>query len=47
MTTEAIKDHFDLSKKFPESQKLFMTDDIRRSSRSVCANLALIMEKTA
>ncbi len=31
---------FDLSKKFPKEEKYSLTDQIRRSSRSVCANLA-------
>ena len=31
---------FELSKKFPNEEKYSLTDQIRRSSRSVCANLA-------
>ncbi|KAB8315592.1 four helix bundle protein [Tolypothrix campylonemoides VB511288] len=31
---------FELSKKFPIEERYSMTDQIRRSSRSVCANLA-------
>jgi four helix bundle protein len=31
---------FELSKKFPVEEKYSLTDQIRRSSRSVCANLA-------
>ncbi len=31
---------FELSKKFPSEEKYSLTDQIRRSSRSVCANLA-------
>jgi four helix bundle protein len=31
---------FELSKKFPGSEKYSLIDQIRRSSRSVCANLA-------
>ena len=31
---------FDLSKKFPKEETYSLTDQIRRSSRSVCANLA-------
>jgi four helix bundle protein len=31
---------FHLSKKFPPEEKYSLTDQIRRSSRSVCANLA-------
>lgn len=31
---------FDLSKQFPSEERYSLTDQIRRSSRSVCANLA-------
>ncbi len=31
---------FELSKNFPKEEKYSLTDQIRRSSRSVCANLA-------
>jgi four helix bundle protein len=31
---------FDLSKQFPVEERYSLTDQIRRSSRSVCANLA-------
>ena len=31
---------FELSKKFPVEEKYSLTDQIRRSSRSICANLA-------
>src|SRR5438046_1169889 len=31
---------YELSKKFPSEEKYSLTDQIRRSSRSVCANLA-------
>ena len=31
---------FDLSKAFPKEERYSLTDQIRRSSRSVCANLA-------
>lgn len=31
---------FELSKKFPIEERFSLTDQIRRSSRSVCANLA-------
>jgi four helix bundle protein len=30
---------FDLSKKFPAEERYSLTDQIRRSSRSVCANI--------
>lgn len=31
---------FEISKKFPKEETYSLTDQIRRSSRSVCANLA-------
>ena len=31
---------FELSKKFPVEERYSLTDQIRRSSRSVCANMA-------
>jgi four helix bundle protein len=31
---------FEVSKKFPKEERYSLTDQIRRSSRSVCANLA-------
>jgi len=31
---------FELTKSFPKDEKYSLTDQIRRSSRSVCANLA-------
>jgi len=31
---------FEISKTFPSEEKYSLTDQIRRSSRSVCANLA-------
>jgi four helix bundle protein len=31
---------FELSKKFPPEERYSLTDQIRRSSRSICANLA-------
>lgn len=37
---DAAMSIFDLSKKFPVEEKYALTDQIRRSSRSVCANLA-------
>lgn len=36
----AAMEIFELSKKFPKEEKYSLTDQIRRSSRSVCANLA-------
>ena len=37
---EAAMTIFELSKKFPKEETYSLTDQIRRSSRSVCANLA-------
>ena len=37
---EAAMKIFKLSKKFPVEERYSLTDQIRRSSRSVCANLA-------
>ena len=37
---EAAMRIFELSKHFPKEEKYSLTDQIRRSSRSVCANLA-------
>jgi four helix bundle protein len=37
---EAAMQIFELSKRFPPEEKYSLTDQIRRSSRSVCANLA-------
>jgi len=31
---------FEISKRFPKEEKYSLTDQIRRSSRSVCSNLA-------
>ena len=36
----AILDIFQRSKRFPNEEKYALTDQIRRSSRSVCANIA-------
>jgi four helix bundle protein len=37
---DAAMEVFQLSKKFPKEETYSLTDQIRRSSRSVCANLA-------
>jgi four helix bundle protein len=37
---ETAMDIFDISKKFPQEEKYSLTDQIRRSSRSVCVNLS-------
>jgi len=36
---------FELTKKFPKDEKYSLTDQIRRSSRSVCSNLAEAFRK--
>ncbi|MGB3204828.1 MAG: four helix bundle protein [Crinalium sp.] len=40
MAFDAAMKIFELSKKFPLEEKYSLTDQVRRSSRSVCANLA-------
>jgi four helix bundle protein len=40
MAFDAAMKIFKLSKKFPLEEKYSLTDQIRRSSRSVCANMA-------
>ncbi|MFN6569426.1 four helix bundle protein [Dendronalium sp. ChiSLP03b] len=40
MAFDAAMKIFELSKKFPLEERYSLTDQIRRSSRSVCANLA-------
>src|SRR5256885_12383205 len=37
---ESAMEVFELSKRFPSEEKFSLTDQIRRSSRSVCTNLA-------
>jgi four helix bundle protein len=37
---EQAMDIFEISKSFPKEEKYSLTDQVRRSSRSVCANLA-------
>ncbi len=37
---EQAMDVFEISKSFPKEEKYSLTDQVRRSSRSVCANLA-------
>ena len=37
---DAAMDIFELSKMFPDEERYALSDQIRRSSRSVCANLA-------
>ncbi|WP_413038713.1 four helix bundle protein [Roseofilum sp. SID3] len=40
MAFDAAMNIFELSKQFPKEERYSLTDQIRRSSRSVCANLA-------
>lgn len=40
MAFDAAMQIFELSKKFPIEERYSLTDQIRRSSRSICANLA-------
>ncbi len=40
MAFETAMKIFEMSRKFPQEEKYSLTDQIRRSSRSVCANLA-------
>jgi four helix bundle protein len=42
---ECAVEIFELSKEFPKDEKYSLTDQIRRSSRSVCANLAEAFRK--
>ena len=42
---EAAMEIFEITKKFPAEEKYSLTDQIRRSSRSVCANLAEAFRK--
>ena len=37
---QLANDIYDVSSRFPKEEKYSLTDQIRRSSRSVCANLA-------
>ncbi len=45
MAFEASIKIFELSKGFPREEKYSLTDQLRRSSRSVCANLAEAFRK--
>jgi len=40
MAFEVAMKIYELSKKFPPEEKYSLTDQIRRSSRSVCSNLS-------
>jgi len=40
LAMEAVMEIFELSKNFPPEEKYSLTDQMRRSSRSVCANIA-------
>ncbi|MEE9260075.1 MAG: four helix bundle protein, partial [Candidatus Scalindua sediminis] len=37
---ESAMEIFEISKSFPREEQYSLTDQVRRSSRSVCANLA-------
>lgn len=45
MAFQAALEIFELTKSFPKEEKYSLTDQIRRSSRSVCANLAEAFRK--
>lgn len=45
MAFNAAQEIFEISKSFPKEEKYSLTDQIRRSSRSVCANLAEAFRK--
>jgi len=45
MAFEAAMEIFELTKDFPKEERYSLTDQIRRSSRSVCANLAEAFRK--
>ena len=45
MGFEASMEIFELTKKYPNEEMYSLTDQIRRSSRSVCANLAEAFRK--
>jgi four helix bundle protein len=40
LSYELAMDIFEISKNFPKEEKYSLTDQIRRSSRSVCSNIA-------
>ena len=40
MAFDAAMEIFEISKEFPPEEKYSLTDQIRRSSRSVCANIS-------
>jgi len=45
MAFECSKEIFELSEEFPRKEMFSLTDQIRRSSRSVCSNLAEAFRK--
>ena len=45
MAFKGAMEIFELTKKFPKEEKFSLTDQIRRLSRSVCANLAEAFRK--
>jgi four helix bundle protein len=42
---KAAMEIFELTKKFPTEEKFSMVDQMRRSSRSVCTNIADVWRK--
>lgn len=40
LSLETAMEIFEITKSFPEEEKYSLTDQVRRSSRSVCTNLA-------
>ena len=45
MAMDAAMEIFEITKDFPKEERYSLTDQIRRSSRSVCANLAEAFRK--
>ena len=45
LSFDAAMEIFEITKKFPQEEKYSLTDQIRRSSRSVCANLGEAFRK--
>lgn len=47
MAIDGVMKVFELTNRFPSDERFSLTDQIRRSSRSVCANIAEACEKDA
>ena len=41
---DSVMKIFEVSKSFPKEERFSLTDQVRRSSRSVCANIACPVE---